>query len=210
MKHDDIENEDIVRRYSIGQLPAEEAARFEAHYLECADCQQELETFQAMRHGLTVIAAESVASRRIAPRPASRPLHYAMAAIIAGLAVVPAWLLLNDQGATPAVVGNLQVLPVTQLRSTAENPQAAIRPEPGKPFILMIELDWPDQPAYDVSITDAAGNPVWQGDGLRPNYLDSLTVSIPAGFLEPGVYRAEVRAADRSIGAFPFEILPAE
>lgn len=214
MNHTDIEMHDIVRRYANGRLPADDAQRFEAHYLDCAECQEALETFDSMRCGLRELAAESVASRRIEPRtrPRSRsPRHFLAAAVIAALAVVPAWVLLNNQSTPQAVpVGDLQVLPVTQLRSASGDPQAAIRPAPGKPFILMIELDWPDRPAYDVRITDAAGATVWQGSGLAPNYLDSLTVAIPAGFLEAGVYRAEVGNGDRTIGAFPFEILPAK
>lgn len=210
MDHAFIESHDIIRRYATGRLGDAELERFEAHFLDCVECQGEIELFEMMQQGFRDIAAESVTRidcRR--SRPVT-PARFALAAAVAALAVVPVWMVLNEPTLPAAMpTGDLPILPVTQLRDAGGDPQAALRPVAGKPFILMLELDWPEHSSYSVTIRDVHGVAVWQGDGLQPNYLDSLAVSVPPGFLAAGIYRADIVAEDGpSVGSFPFEILP--
>ncbi|HEX6928647.1 MAG TPA: zf-HC2 domain-containing protein [Gammaproteobacteria bacterium] len=210
--HDDAGLDEIVQRYVFGRLSADESERFEAHYLDCAECQDRLETFEAMRAGLTALGGENVHHLPLPPRPVSRAPAMAMAAILAGLVALPLGMMLESpsRGPGPASVAGVPVLPVSQLRGSGDEPQAVITPPTGSPFVLMLELAWPEHAAYTVRIHAADGGVLWTGEGLQPNYLDSLAVSIPPGFLAPGIYRAEVlaetAAGDAFIGAFPFRV----
>ncbi|HYX24753.1 MAG TPA: zf-HC2 domain-containing protein [Thermoanaerobaculia bacterium] len=61
MNHADVEEQQIVDRYVRGTLPAEEAARFEEHYLSCPDCLDRLDLAESMKRGFQRAAGQDVA-----------------------------------------------------------------------------------------------------------------------------------------------------
>src|SRR5215470_2429993 len=61
MDHETVEREEVVERYLRGRLPEEERARFEEHYLSCAECLDRLELAEAMQRGFQRAAAQDVA-----------------------------------------------------------------------------------------------------------------------------------------------------
>lgn len=109
MDHLRIEDENLVERYLMGQLTAEEAADFEAHYVDCPECLEKLELGGILHRGLKEVAAEE-GTRTPTPegkrgvlawRPRARPggpLGWALAAGLLAAVVLP-WALL-----APAVV----------------------------------------------------------------------------------------------------------
>lgn len=70
MDHDRIEREQIVDLYLMGKLDPEMTDRFEAHYLHCQDCLNQLELAEKLQRGLRRAtareASEQVASRQLA------------------------------------------------------------------------------------------------------------------------------------------------
>ncbi|HSR51481.1 MAG TPA: hypothetical protein VLV83_11675 [Acidobacteriota bacterium] len=96
MRHEYIEENQIVDRYLMEQLSDQEREAFEDHYLHCARCQDDLEAARALRGGLKAAAGRGWAqtpseleggwgSRR---RP--RPLWtLAAVAVLAALLLLP-------------------------------------------------------------------------------------------------------------------------
>lgn len=99
--HDYIELHHIADRYVLGTLAADEADRFEEHYLSCQECLGRLERAEALQRGLKRAAAED-AARIAAVRQAgflavlarlgrSRLGGLAATALLVAL-ILPSWL----------------------------------------------------------------------------------------------------------------------
>ncbi len=58
MDHREVEQDLVAERYLRGQLSDEQAARFEEHYLNCAQCLQRLELFERFDQAMKGIASE--------------------------------------------------------------------------------------------------------------------------------------------------------
>ena len=58
MNHLQIEELDMVNRYLLGRLPAEEQSRFEEHFVDCQECLDRLETNASFRRGIKTAFAE--------------------------------------------------------------------------------------------------------------------------------------------------------
>ena len=58
MDHTYIEESGLVERYYQGLLPPEEEARFEAHFVTCSECMEQLELARGFQRGLKAAAAE--------------------------------------------------------------------------------------------------------------------------------------------------------
>jgi hypothetical protein len=70
MDHTYIDEQQVIDRYVRGTLPAEEAARFEEHYLYCQHCLDRLDLAESMKRGFQRAAGQDaarvVASRQLA------------------------------------------------------------------------------------------------------------------------------------------------
>ncbi len=84
MDHGYIEEHGLIDRYRQGLLAPDEEARFEEHFVGCADCTRELELARAFARGVHAMAAEDAAAAA-----AAATLHGARVAVAAGLF---AWL----------------------------------------------------------------------------------------------------------------------
>jgi len=60
MDHAYIEEHEIIRRYLADRLAEDERNRFEAHYVDCAQCLERLELEEGFREGVREVAAEEV------------------------------------------------------------------------------------------------------------------------------------------------------
>ncbi|MEK6406804.1 MAG: hypothetical protein AABN34_07565 [Acidobacteriota bacterium] len=58
MDHEYINELDLVERYLMGRLAAEETAEFEAHFVDCLECVGQLKTTKALMDGLRIVASE--------------------------------------------------------------------------------------------------------------------------------------------------------
>src|SRR5262245_56580684 len=107
MDHSYIEEQHVADRYVMGTLPADEAERFEEHYLSCAECLDRLELAESMQRGFKRAAGEDAARLATARQLAlvgwlsrlgrSRQMAVlAMAVFI--VAVLPAGLALREIG----------------------------------------------------------------------------------------------------------------
>jgi hypothetical protein len=65
MDHKYINEFDLVERYLMSKLAAEETAEFEAHFVDCLECVGRLKTTKALMDGLRIVASEQ------APQPRS-------------------------------------------------------------------------------------------------------------------------------------------
>jgi hypothetical protein len=66
MDHRYIEEVDVIDRYLMGRLAAEESAEFESHFVDCEQCIEQLNTTRAFIVGIRSVASEQ-AVHRIAP-----------------------------------------------------------------------------------------------------------------------------------------------
>ena len=58
MNHLQIEESNMVDRYLLGRLPAEEQSQFEEHFVDCQECLDRLETSASFRRGVKTVFAE--------------------------------------------------------------------------------------------------------------------------------------------------------
>jgi hypothetical protein len=95
MDHQSIDAGNIAEHYVTGRLPAEEAAHFEEHYLDCPSCCVRVETAERLQRGLRRLAEEAAVRAPGALWSRSPRLALAAAALIA-VALLPAWLELRE------------------------------------------------------------------------------------------------------------------
>jgi len=126
MDHTDIEEQQIVDRYVMGKLPAEEAERFEEHFLSCPECLEQLELAESMQRGFKRAAGQDVAQIAAARQLAlvawlsrlSRSRQMAVLAMaLLVVAVLPAGLALRELARERSATGLRNSEEVGKLRS---------------------------------------------------------------------------------------------
>jgi hypothetical protein len=105
MDHHYIEEHNIPDRYVLGKLHADERAQFEAHFIDCRECLDRLETTEDFGGALRSVAAEEVAHSYATAGLLTRMTRLSrgrQAALLLGaillLAAVPVALLIRDGG----------------------------------------------------------------------------------------------------------------
>jgi hypothetical protein len=73
MDHTHIEELDLVYRYLMGRLTANESAQFEEHFVDCAQCVDRLETARDLIHGVRMMASSQPAGE---PYYSPKELHW--------------------------------------------------------------------------------------------------------------------------------------
>lgn len=88
MEHSFVEEHDVVARYIADRLPEDEVREFEAHYLDCPACLEELEVEEGLRAGLREIAMNppAAAAPRVHRTPRARLVGMLAAAALVVLA----------------------------------------------------------------------------------------------------------------------------
>ncbi len=79
------------------------------------------------------------------------------------------------------------------------------------PLALTMELASVDYPSYHVSLRTAAGQEIWQADGLHPDSRDALSLLLPARMLPLGVYRLSLEGVQNggrraAVAVYPFQV----
>ncbi len=72
MDHKYIEQFDLIDRYLMGRLVAEESERFEEHFIDCPECINRLKTTRDFREGFKQFALEEVKQEKGRERKRSR------------------------------------------------------------------------------------------------------------------------------------------
>ncbi len=222
MDHPRIDEEQILDRYLVGRLSAEEEALFEEHLFECADCLEKVRWGEELRRGLRVVAAQEAgqaAARATAFVGLLAWLRRRRPARLAGLALLgltlvlalvalPAILLRQrlelrqlreatqkasaPSGALTRPVSDLLVVSLGVVRGAGSG-EVKLRLDSTKAAVLLsLELETVDAARYRVTLSDEAGHVLWRGEDLEPNLYDTLLVALPSTFLAPGRYRITV------------------
>lgn len=256
MDHAHIEEHGLIDLYHRGQLPPEEEAAFEEHFVGCADCQERLQMARGFQRGLKTVVMEEVkediAKAGLLAWLVRRRWMAVTALVLA--TVLPAlgylagsreaapmnteasWRQLYDKErrsaeglrqrleqserqrlaqveATPAPPSPLVNTPVFLLTAVrGEEGATAVDVESGW-FSLAVDAgDDPRFESYRVTITDAQGRRVFRQKGLKPNALEAVLLTFPAGFLKPGEYRLELAGVKPEggpveLGGYSFKIV---
>jgi hypothetical protein len=255
MDHTYVEENQIADRYVMGTLPAEEAERFENHYLSCPECLDSLELTESVERGFKRMAGQDAAQVATVQQLAvvawlarlgrQRQLGVLLSALVV-LAVIPGGVairstaqLAQDRSTLEQVrqssadVGPLREelarerearahaegllsqafqphgndrivsLGVERGESTGEGP--AVPPSANGWVFMEVPVDSPFQPSYRAVLRDSQGKEISQiGDLLRSG-RDTLSISVPAKLLPPGVYSVTIEPGGQR---FNFHVSP--
>jgi hypothetical protein len=252
MDHAYIEEHGLIDLYHRGQLPPEEEAGFEEHFVGCAECQGKLEMARGFQRGLKTVVAEEVAQAGLLAWLVRRRWIAVAALILA--AVLPmlgylagsretapmnteaSWRQLYEKEqrnaaglrqrleqserqrlaqaettpAPPSPLVNTPVFLLTAVRGEGE--AAAVKVNSGY-FSLAVDAgDDPRFESYRVTITDSRGKRVFREAGLKPNALEALLLTFPAGFFKPGEHRLALEGVkpdggSAELGGYSFRIV---
>ena len=128
-----VQQQEIIERYLLGQLDESEQDAFEQHYFECPHCLKGLDTYRALREELAHHAAEI----RAEPLPVRTARTWVWAPALAGVAaaiVLAVWLWPRPAPTGPTAAGPIS--PITQATSTVS------------PSAELLELAKVEPPAY--------------------------------------------------------------
>lgn len=213
MDRQQVINESLVDRYLLGQLDEAEAMAFEDYYAGSPETLAELEDGALLIQGLREISGggrhDSLPARFGAtgrPRGAATRLWrlvgspaYGLAASL--VAVIALAVALGFAGRElggvddPALLADLNtpIVTLSPMRGGSAGLEVAVGDS--RYVAMALDLGTPEASTYRVTLLNAAGDLLWQGDGLQPDVLDSLTFMLPASLLDSGAYRLVVRPA---------------
>jgi hypothetical protein len=103
MDHAYIEEHGLIDLYHRGQLPPEEEAGFEEHFVGCPDCQERLQMARGFQRGLKTVVAEDVAKAGLLTWLLRRPRRtwIALAALVVAAVLPVLGYLAGSRGADP-------------------------------------------------------------------------------------------------------------
>jgi hypothetical protein len=217
MEHEHVEQHDIVSRYLRRSLTAGEVQDFEAHFVDCTDCQDALEHesgFQdALKRVLPATATAGVTSR------SRRVAGWLAAAAVLALAVSGSAAYLRMRRALEDASSRVRVLEqqVAEARGRADAPtavaifeltdtdvtrsaagalEATIVAVPSSASLVVLSLQVQNADAYRrfraelvrAAPTGRDESSVWKGDPLFQSSPSSVGVAVPPAVLPPGAY----------------------
>lgn len=223
MNHAHIEEHGFIECYHRGDLAAEEEARFEEHFMGCAECQERLVFARGLRQGMRAMAAEDTGRQAVvvggifawlARRGRGAQAGLALSVLLVALLPM-AWLLVGQRQLASDADGVVSpsVLLLSAHRDAPGEPAAVIDLAVTTPSVVLAVDAGGDSrfESFRVSVDDATGTTVLRREGLRPNALEVLMLSFPADFFTPGDYRLRVEGvtgdgASVELGGYPFRV----
>lgn len=182
-------DEQLLERYSLGQLSDVETEKIETHLLVCPECQDELAGIEAFVGDMKYACA----NYRTAPEPERKSIFVrwldaiprpAMAGALATVLLLTALPLLRNQ---PSAVGPLATVELSTVRGAGQHDPVV---QAGRPLELKLNLDVLDQTAtYRVEMVDQVGRKVWGGSARSAGNTLIANVDRP---LSPGAYWVRV------------------
>jgi hypothetical protein len=134
MNHTDVEEQNLVDRYVMGKLSADEAERFEDHYLSCPECLDRLELAESMQRGFRRAAGQDAARLATARQLAlvawlsrlgrSRQMAALVMALLV-VAILPAGLALRQIGERDREIERTRSALRQERQRAAAGPQSA-------------------------------------------------------------------------------------
>jgi hypothetical protein len=233
MDHLRIEEQNLIDRYVRGTMPAAERMEFEDHFVDCAECQEQIEIAKSFRQAVRESIAEAGASWSASEKARERRLPgwgWRWAAIAASACLVialsaSALLWLQRQRARTELASaraellqqsqnarlSLERAPVVfglSLSRDAAEPRDIIIPSEPRWMVFLAEIDASRYSRYRASVTGSRGEEIWSQDGIQPNSPDSISVAIPSGTLHPGTYTLAVSGAKPDGSSIPIARFP--
>ena len=209
LDHRTVEERSYVERYHLGTLSAEEEQRFEAHFMDCVRCQEELEVQRSFTRGMKSVGAEEAArsAMRLGVlawlRRRGTIGALAIAVVAGGLGALH---LLRENarlltrvaelaGSAPELApAEVPVVLLGVVRGEGDAPATVA--DASLPWSLAIDAGAdPRIEDYAVTLLDAAGEVRFERRDLRLNPLEVIQLTFPGGFLPAGDYRLLVRGA---------------
>jgi hypothetical protein len=110
----------------------------------------------------------------------------------------------EETPAPPAPLVNTPVLLLTAVRGEGETPTVDTR---SGWFSLAVDAGAdPRFETFRVTIADARGKRVFQESGLKPNALEAVVLTFPAGYFKPGEYGLKLAGGAVELGGYAFRI----
>ncbi len=214
MKHEYIEEHGLVERYLQGTLDRAEREPFEAHFIDCPSCLEELEWAEDLRGAVRAAVAEGVLES-----PPSGPVRWIrwlgslepaprralIAATLAAALLLPFFAGRYQRpaaGEGPQLNTPLIYLSAVRGDELSASLQRIYLPQDrgqgrGQSLVLVLEVGSDRAPEEDgaefgVRLRSSGGELLWESTGLFLNAAGALTLTLPPGFLEEGDYRLEV------------------
>jgi membrane protein implicated in regulation of membrane protease activity len=208
--HTYVADRQLVDRYVVGGLTAEEQTAFEEHFVDCPQCLREIEIAEDFRRHLKSAGSRTLlADRGIFSWLAGWNVWQqagAFAAVAVLLVVLPATVLLLERtrstrdrqtisrleeqvrGAdspTSASVSRLSI--VRSAQATEELSRVEVTGSKWTVLSLEHEHD-PAFTAYRASLRDSGGREIWLAGDLKAVAPDSLGILVPSRLFEDGDY----------------------
>ena len=157
-------SDDTIERYSMRNLPDDEAAAFEEHLLVCEECQSRLKEAETFAESMRLAALQLCqtpspnAAKRLAPR--LFPV-LAYAAVLAVL-MVAGWRWMRPSQMAPALAVRLEAI---------RGAQAGSQAPAGRPLVFQPDLHGlPPASSYALVLLDRDGRKIWQGSTIDPTH----------------------------------------
>ncbi|MEM7351958.1 MAG: hypothetical protein AAF657_14255 [Acidobacteriota bacterium] len=217
MDHETIAARGWIELYHQGRLAPEDEVRFEAHFIECPQCMEQLELARGFERGLKTMVAEDATRATtlgvlawLTQRSRGVQLGALLSAVLVVAGLPYLWFQAETRElrarVTSASAGIAVNTPVFLLRTVRSGPDRGDGPgaivdlsssaDRSTPDRLSLAVDVGDDPSiasYRATLLGAGagtgGEPLWQAEELRPNDLETLLVTFPSSFFAGGDYR---------------------
>ncbi|MEM7610844.1 MAG: hypothetical protein AAF270_04160 [Pseudomonadota bacterium] len=219
-----VEENNLVDRYLLGQMDESEAMAFEDFYAGSPETLEELETSALLIDGMnnanrkpmgSVTSIGQLKASAPAPTAAARrwfgsPAYGVAASFVAALALLVAgsnYVALQD--ARSVASSNIINIPVVTLSPTRGGESGVeVFAGDAPQVVLALDLGLSAAASYSAALQTIDGDHIWRSEGLEPDELQSLTMSIARESLPAGSYRIVVRSEDARNDTlnFPFDI----
>jgi hypothetical protein len=214
MNHEEAISRLAAERYLLGEMEEQERAAFEAHYLNCAKCLEDVtfgdEFMQAAAPVARELATAEAGGRAAAPVRESAGFFgwlrkgftnpapaWAMAVVVVGLGIVSVYQTMVVQ-TQKNVISELKA-PRQEFRFTVagkarrgEEP-TVYNVRPDEQITIKFEFQ-PGHTRYEAELSSADGKVKWVKPMALADYESSATISVPAEALPGGKYSAVLRA----------------
>lgn len=191
MTHEHAVDTMAPERYLLEEMSELERHAFEEHAFSCADCADDVRTFELMRAGLR----ESRGAETIPFVPRSAGRRWSV--ITPWAAAASLALVVGYQAISPATEGPYVVEPVT-LRPTSRGAGAVVRVAPGeRAVVLAVDAETTGVREWFYEIATVDGDRVAAGRARVPAAGGPLLLVVPAPTLKaPGQYVLSLRESE--------------
>ncbi|MCH9648965.1 MAG: zf-HC2 domain-containing protein [Deltaproteobacteria bacterium] len=216
LDHSAIKDQSLLERYHLGTLSRREEARFEAHFMDCSTCQEDLEIQRSLLRGMKTVAGEEAARFVVGVQLQSWLKRHGWARALAAFLAVGAgvaWMahLWNQnqvletrvaalgeagsiasnsprEGVLASPLAGVPVVLLTVLRGENDISERIL--DEGEPYSLAIDAGSdPRLSTYSVKVLDETGKVRFERQKLVPSNLEVIQLTFPSGFFPSGDYQ---------------------